>query len=172
MAIALLERGLTAHITYRPANNPIIDQRIIAIRERYGTRLQAAKGVEGGMGLLRALARKEVVVLMNDQKYNEGVAAPLFGHACMTADGPTRLALRFRAPLLPIAQQRLGESARFAMTAYPPLPLDYDADPESEIPKSVACVNAFMEARIREAPGQWFWVHRRWPKHAWTSAGA
>ena len=32
-------------------------------------------------------------------------------------------------------------------------------------------VNQFMEARVREAPGQWFWSHRRWPKEAWTQAG-
>jgi lauroyl/myristoyl acyltransferase len=27
----------------------------------------------------------------------------------------------------------------------------------------VARVNAFMEERIREAPEQWLWAHRRWP---------
>jgi len=170
MAVALIESGLTCHITYRPANNPIIDQRIIAIRERYGSTLQAAKGVEGGKGLMRALAQKHVIVLMNDQKYNEGVAAPLFGHNAMTADGPTRLALRYRVPLAPISLQRT-DGVRFRMTAHPHLPLDYAADPETEIPRSVARVNAFMEARIREAPAQWFWVHRRWPKEAWAKAG-
>ena len=30
---------------------------------------------------------------------------------------------------------------------------------------------ARVEARIREAPDQWFWMHNRWPKEAWVKAG-
>jgi KDO2-lipid IV(A) lauroyltransferase len=28
----------------------------------------------------------------------------------------------------------------------------------------MAAANAEMERWIREAPGQWLWLHRRWPK--------
>ncbi|MGE0829844.1 MAG: lysophospholipid acyltransferase family protein [Hyphomonadaceae bacterium] len=170
MAVAVVESGITCHVTYRQANNPIIDKRINDTRRAYGVRLQAAKGREGGMGLLRALARRETVVLMNDQKYNEGVAAPLFGYDCMTADGPTRLALRYRLPLVPLTARRL-EGVRVRVTVHEPIPLDYDAPPEREIPAAVARINAFIEARIREAPEQWFWQHKRWPKEAWERAG-
>ncbi len=171
MAVGLVESGVQCHVTYRPANNPLVDQRIVAQRARYGVRLQAAKGIEGGVALARALRAKETVVLMNDQKYNEGVAAPLFGHDCMTADGPTRLALRYKVPLTPLSLQRIDGQARFRMVVHEALPLDYDADEKTEIPASVARINRFMEARIREAPAQWFWVHKRWPKEAWAKAG-
>ncbi len=170
MAVAVVESGIVCHVTYRPANNPIIDRRIIETRRRYGIRLQAAKGVEGGVGLLRALARRETVVLMNDQKYNEGVAAPFFGHDCMTADGPARLALRFRRPLVPLTLRRLGD-VRFRVTVHEPIPIDYDDPSETAAPAAVRRINAFMETRVREAPEQWFWVHRRWPKEAWRAAG-
>ncbi|NWG53297.1 MAG: lysophospholipid acyltransferase family protein [Hydrogenophilaceae bacterium] len=169
MAIALVESGVTCHVTYRPANNPIIDKRIIETRRRYGVKLQAAKGREGGMALIRALKRKETVVLMNDQKYNEGVAAPLFGHDCMTADGPARLAIANRVPLIPFSLKRLG-GLRFRSTVHEAIPIDYEQG-EAAVPETVRRVNAFMEARIREAPEQWFWVHRRWPKEAWEAAG-
>ena len=123
------------------------------------------------MGLLRSLKRGRSIALMNDQKYNAGLAVPFFGHKCMTADGPTRLALKFGVPLIPITGRRI-EGTRFIARAYPAIRLDYaHPDDEKSVLDGVRRVNAFMEERIREAPGQWFWSHRRWPKAAWAQAG-
>lgn len=158
------------YFTYRPANNPIIDKYIVDTRREFGLALQAAKGKEGGMGLLRALMKGKSVGLMNDQKYNAGVAAPLFGYDCMTADGPTRLALKFKCPLIPISGRRLG-GTKFRVTVHDPIPLDYDKGDDAAVFDGVVRVNQFIEDRIREAPEQWFWAHRRWPKDAWAKAG-
>lgn len=170
-SLCLAQADPDCYFTYRPANNPIIDRDIVETRRAFGLELQAAKGREGGMGLLRALARNKTVALMNDQKYNMGVAAPLFGHECMTADGPTRLALRFKVPLIPLSGRRIS-GVRFHVRVHEPIALDYD-DPDQDAAalEGVRRVNSFMEARIREAPEQWFWVHRRWPKEAWARAG-
>jgi len=170
MAAALVQRGLACHVTYRPANNPLVDARINAARRGYGVTLQSAKGRQGGMGLLRALAKGETVALMNDQKYAEGVVAPLFGHPAPTADGATRLALRFGVPLAPMSVLRL-EGAHFVVRVHEPIALDYSAAPEAAVEAGVRAINAFVEARVREAPEQWFWVHRRWPKEVWAAAG-
>ena len=105
LCLAQVDPG--CHFTYRPANNPIIDKYIVETRAAFGLKLQAAKGKEGGMGLLRSLKRGRSVALMNDQKYNAGLAVPLFGYDCMTADGPTRLALKFNVPLIPITGRRI-----------------------------------------------------------------
>ncbi|MEJ0060653.1 MAG: lipid A biosynthesis acyltransferase [Terricaulis sp.] len=169
-SVCLAQADPDCYFTYRPANNPIIDRYIVETRRAMGLELQAAKGREGGMGLMRALTKKKTVALMNDQKYNMGVAMPLFGYDCMTADGPTRMALRFRVPLIPLSGRRL-DGVRFRVTVHEPIALDYDAPLEEEILNGVRRVNQFMEARIREAPEQWFWVHRRWPKEAWMKAG-
>ena len=170
-SLCLAQTDTDCHFTYRPANNPIIDRYIVETRRTFGLALQAAKGREGGMGLLRSLAKGRSVALMNDQKYNAGVAAPLFGYDCMTADGPTRLALRFKLPLIPITGRRT-EGLRFKVTVHEPIELDYGkADDEQTVIDGVKRVNQFMEARIREAPEQWFWAHRRWPKEAWVKAG-
>lgn len=170
-SLCLAQADPDCYFTYRPANNPIIDRDIVETRRAFGLELQAPKGREGGMGLLRALTKKRSIALMNDQKYNMGVAAPLFGYDCMTADGPTRLALKFKVPLIPISGRRLN-GLRFHAKAHDPIPLDYDnPTDEQTVRDGVLKVNQFMEARIREAPEQWFWVHRRWPKEAWVKAG-
>jgi len=56
-------------------------------------------------------------------------------------------------------------------TAYEPIPLDYDRPGDAAVHDGVTRVNKFMEARVLEAPEQWFWAHRRWPKSAWREAG-
>ncbi|MEQ1618431.1 MAG: lipid A biosynthesis acyltransferase [Terricaulis sp.] len=170
-SLCLAQTDKTCHFTYRPANNPTIDKYIVDTRATFGLALQAAKGKEGGMGLLRSLKKGRSVALMNDQKYNAGLSVPFFGYECMTADGPTRLALKFKVPLIPITGRRI-EAQRFVATAYAPIALDYDK-PESEqsVYDGVKRVNDFMEARVREAPAQWFWAHRRWGKDAWVKAG-
>ncbi len=170
-SLCLAQVDPESHFTYRPANNPIIDKYIVDTRAQFGLKLQAAKGKEGGMGLLRSLKRGRSIALMNDQKYNAGLSVPFFGYNCMTADGPTRLALKFKVPLIPITGRRI-EGTRFVATAYPAIPLNYD-DPDNEqtVFDGVKRVNEFMEARVRDAPGQWFWSHRRWPKSAWVEAG-
>lgn len=170
MAAAILHRGAKCQITYRHANNPLIDARITAVRQAYGVVDFAPKGAEGARELLAALRRGESVALMNDQKMNDGVGAPLFGHVAMTAPGPTRLAMRFAAPLIPISTLRTGPG-RFTVTFHEAIPLSDIAEPNAAISQTVSRINAFMEARIRESPKQWFWVHRRWPREAWAKAG-
>lgn len=170
-SLCLAQTDPDCHFTYRPANNPIIDKYIVETRAAFGLTLQAAKGKAGGMGLLRSLKRKRAIALMNDQKYNDGLSVPLMGHNCMTADGPTRLALQFKVPLIPITGRRIA-GTKFVARAYPAIELDYSKpDDLQAVYDGVKRVNEFMEARIREAPGQWFWAHRRWPKSAWVEAG-
>lgn len=166
MATAIVQRGVPCQITYRPANNAFVDARIVAQREAYGAKTQAAKGRAGGMGLLRALAQGETVALLNDQKYAEGVAAPFFGRIVMTADGPARLARRFGCPLIPISVRRL-KGARFVVRFHEPLAQSAHPDEEVAIAETVAAINRFVEGVILAAPEQWFWVHRRWPKEVY-----
>jgi KDO2-lipid IV(A) lauroyltransferase len=166
IAIAIMDAGVPCRITYRAANNPYVDRRIRAIRERYGVRLFAPKGGEGAKDILEAMGRGESVALLNDQKFNEGVAAPFFGHPAHTATGPTRLGLKAGRKLLPMSAERLG-GARFRVTAHEPILLDETGDRALDLQAGVTQVNAFVEARVREHPDQWFWVHKRWPVDAY-----
>ena len=160
---AISKTGLPCYITYRPANNPLIDERILAARADYGIKLMTAKGGDGAKELLQTLKRGETVALMNDQKMNDGVEAPFFGHPSMTAPGPTKLAMRFNCPLVPLSVRRL-EGARFRIEIHDPIELSANPDKPAAIIETVTRINQWIESEIRKAPEQWFWVHRRWAK--------
>jgi KDO2-lipid IV(A) lauroyltransferase len=161
MPAAIVDSGVICQITYRAANNPYVDARIKKSRFRYGVRLFAPKGGDGARELLDAMKRGESVALMNDQKFNGGVAAPFFGHLAHTAPGPTRLALRFGTVLQPMSVQRI-KGARFRAVVHEPIVLQNTGDRTADIEAGVRAVNAFVEARVRERPAEWFWVHKRW----------
>jgi KDO2-lipid IV(A) lauroyltransferase len=162
MPAVIIHAGITCQITYRATNNPYVDERIRKSRWRYGVRLFAPKGTDGARELLRALARGESVALMNDQKFNGGVAAPLFGVTAHTAPGPSSFALRFKAPLQPMSVERKGK-ARFRVVVHEPIWLTDTGDRAADIEAGVARVNAFIEERVLARPTEWFWVHKRWP---------
>lgn len=167
MAAAIVRSGIPCQVTYRALNNPYVDARVRANRFRYGVRMFAPKGLEGARELVRGLERGESVALMNDQKFNGGVAAPLFGVMAHTAPGPSTFALRFGIPIQPMSVQRTGPGARFKVIVHEPFVLAKTGDRAADIEAGVRRINAFIEDRVRARPTEWFWVHRRWPNEVY-----
>ena len=163
MAAAIVAAGVKCQVSYRPANNPYFNDRIIQGRARYGVTSLAPKGSEGAREIMRALSRGESVAMLIDQKFNAGVASPIFGHMAHTSAGPVRLAQRVGGKVTPLAVQRL-KGARFRVTIYEPIVLADTGDREADTVTGVRQLNAFLEERIRERPEEWFWAHKRWPK--------
>jgi len=163
MAAAIVQAGVRCQVTYRAANNPYFDLRVRQSRARYGVKLFAPKGMEGAREMMRAFGRGESVALLNDQKFNGGVAAPFFGVTAHTAPGPSTFALKFGLPLLPMSVQRV-KRARFRVIVHEPIVLADTGDRNADIETGVRRINAFMEDRVRDRPAEWFWVHKRWPK--------
>lgn len=169
MPAAITQRIPRAVMTYRALNNPHIDKRIADLRAAYGTQVNAPKGI-GTRELMRALSKGSPVALMNDQKFNGGISVPFFGHEAMTAPGPTRLALKYQVPIVPVSTTRTGP-ARFRIEFHTPFVPEDTGNTDEDILRTVKQINAFLEAQVRAYPGQWFWQHRRWPKEAWKAAG-
>lgn len=162
MPAAIVRAGVPCQITYRAMNNPRVDARVRANRFRYGVRLFAPKGLDGARELMRGLERGESVALMNDQKFNGGVASPLFGEMAHTAPGPATFALRFGIPLQPMSVERIKRH-RFRVIVHEPIHLTDTGDRTADIAAGVARINAFIEERVLARPAEWFWVHKRWP---------
>jgi KDO2-lipid IV(A) lauroyltransferase len=144
---------------------------VVETRRGYGVTMFAPKGLQGARELFRAIARGESASFLNDQKFNGGIAAPVFGVTAMTAPGPSTYALHFGIPILPMSVRRTGK-ARFKVIAHEPFRLADTGDRDADIEAGVRRINAFMEERIRERPTEWFWVHRRWPNEMYRRAKA
>lgn len=100
---------------------------------------------------------------MNDQKFSEGPEVEFFGHPVNAAPGPSRLALRFGTVLQPMSVTRLP-GVRFSLTVHEPIDIQSTGDRSADIARGVQAVTRFVEARVREHPVDWFWVHKRWPR--------
>lgn len=153
--------GAAHHIVYRAANNPLVDGMIRDMRAPF-VRSQWPKGASAARAALRLLQRGEPVGMLIDQKMNDGIPVPFFGREAMTAPALAQLAVRFDAPIVPVRCERLA-GARFRVTAYPPLLPEHTGDRHADVVALMTRVNALLELWIRERPGQWLWLHRRWP---------
>jgi KDO2-lipid IV(A) lauroyltransferase len=163
MAAAICLGGLPARVSYRQANNPWIDRSITRIRLAYGIPELSAKGGAGAKEMLAAMKQGHSVTFLNDQNFNQGIEAKFFGYDLKTAPGPSRLALRFGAPIVPVSIVRLP-NARFRVEFHAPIKPSGNPDKAQAILEMVTAINEFLETRIRADPESWFWVHRRWPK--------
>ena len=169
MAAVICNRPVDCLITYRALNNPHIDKKLNKLRHDYGIGVLAPKGV-GTREVMRALSAGRSVALMNDQKFNQGLAIPFFGHDAMTAPGPSRLAIKYDVPIVFITTRRTGP-ARFKVKVYPPFMPERSGDDEADVKACVKRITGYIENEVRANPEQWFWQHRRWPKEAWKDAG-
>ncbi|GAB5455117.1 MAG: lysophospholipid acyltransferase family protein [Henriciella sp.] len=169
MAAVICNRPVDCLITYRALNNPHIDRKLNKVRHDYGIGVLTPKGL-GTREVMRALGKNRSVGLMNDQKFNQGLAIPFFGHKAMTAPGPSRLALKYKVPIVLVTTRRTGP-ARFAVTVHEPFTPPQTGDVETDVKACVEHITGLIEAEVRANPEQWFWQHRRWPKDAWRDAG-
>jgi KDO2-lipid IV(A) lauroyltransferase len=171
MSAAILHAGIPCDITYRAANNPYVDERMRRSRFRYGVRMFAPKGSDGARDLLEALGAGRSVAMMNDQKYDGGVEGVFFGRTVHTLPAAARLALRFGTVIQPLSIQRI-HGARFRLVAHEPITVADTGDRTADIKAGVDAINAFIEARVRERPGEWWWLHRRWPAKDYADLAA
>lgn len=154
--------GQQGTLVYRPPNNPYVDAWISRQRS-IGLPTMAAKGGESARSLIRTLKSGGFLAMLVDQKANDGISVPFFGRAAMTATGAPNLALRHNAPIVPAWGERLP-GQRFRLTVYPEIPFPNTGDRDKDTYALALALNQFLEARIRENPANWLWLHSRWPK--------
>ena len=149
------------HLVYRPPNNYFLDGMIHWTRRRAGAISNIPKNVTGTRQMVAALKSHEKIGALIDQKFNSGVAVPFFNMPAMTTPAVVQMGLRFDVPLYPVRIVRT-KGCQFKIMIEPALDVP-DIDNEDEKTYQMLLdIHKKYESWIREEPGQWLWIHRRW----------
>ena len=160
-APSLSALGIDYAQVYRAPSNPLVRRLIQAVR-RLPPELQVPKGADGARMAIGVLKRGGELGMLVDQKMNDGIAVPFFGRAAMTPPALAQLGLKFDCPVVPVRLERFG-GCRFRLSFHPPMDLPRTGDRRGDILETMTRVNRMLEEWIRARPGQWLWLHRRWP---------
>ena len=143
---------------------PLYDPRM----DRLVTGLRAGKGVEvvqRGLalrGILGALQQNHIVGLLMDQDTGrDGVFTPFFGRLAWTQTGAARIAIRTGAAMFPAFILR-EEDGRYRVQVDGEIKVPRTGDEEKDVLETVRRYTEAIEARVREKPEQWVWMHERW----------
>ncbi len=157
--------GLPVAGVYRAAQNLAVDALIRRLRRSPSDEEQELfpKGSKGARQAMAHLRRGGYLAMLADQKLNDGVQARFFGLPAMTAPAAAAFALHFRCPIIPAHARRIGP-ARLRLIIEPPLQLPQSGNRTNDVLALTQQINDVLERWIREDPGSWLWMHRRWPK--------
>jgi len=157
--------GVPVYLVYREANNRHVET---LFREGRGGIAGGLipKGKRGAKLAMEALKAGKALGMLLDQKMNDGVAVPFFSVPAMTAPAAAAFALRYDCALLPVRIERLGRAARFRVRVGAAMDVAaFAGDAAARQMQILTAINADLERWIRARPGQWLWLHRRWPEN-------
>lgn len=141
---------------YRPNRNPFVDELLRRIRARSATVMIPKQGMRR---MIRLLRQGTPVWYAPDQSHRRAMSAliPFLGEPAMTATALSEIARLGNALVVPVLPRRLGTTGRYRLDILPALADFPGATPEDDARR----VNELLEAHVRAAPEQYFWIHRR-----------
>jgi KDO2-lipid IV(A) lauroyltransferase len=158
LALLSAARHVPATIAVREPTNRLIARVIRHLRAKEGVELLPPRGSMAA--LTAALERGRTVVLVQDQRHNDGLDVPFFGRPARTSAAFAALVRRTDRPVVGVWQEWRPDGrlvVRFERLECPPR----DA---ATVDALTAFSQQFYERHIREQPWAWWWLHRRWKR--------
>jgi KDO2-lipid IV(A) lauroyltransferase len=158
-ALGLL--GFTTYAVARPLDNPYLDAFFLRFREKTGQKILAKKGDFEQMQAL--LDSGGVIATLADQDAGQrGLFVNFFGRPASTHKAIALLALGHRTPLVVVGTPKVAAPMHYQIRSTEViLPEEYEGHPDAVRAITQRFTSA-LEGLIRQAPGQYFWLHRRW----------
>jgi Kdo2-lipid IVA lauroyltransferase/acyltransferase len=141
---------------YSTQKNKVFDRALRRARQRWNN-AELVTRQQGLRPVLKALKQNKIFYYLPDMDFGarDAVFADFFGVPTATVTALSRLCEITGAKVIPgiTRQTETGYELRY----YPAWDNFPSADPLADATR----MNAFIEARIREMPDQYFWVHKR-----------
>ncbi len=143
---------------YSRMKNPHFDRLMLHARTRFGQSRLFSRH-EGVRPLIGEVRRGLPLYYLPDQDFGakDAVFAPFFGIPTATVNALPRLARLTGARVMPAVTRQLPGGQGYVLRFYPA----WEDFPGTSLESDVARMNTFIEARVRENPTQYFWLHKR-----------
>lgn len=145
----LFPKGSKTGAFYRPLNNPLLDQRVLARREADGTRMFSKR--DDFHRITAFLREGGIVGVLADQRVGlQGEVVPFFGRLTRATPLPSLLARRTKSQVLALSLVTSSPGRWRAEF----IPVDHP-------PSTGHCMSA-LETAMRKSPADVFWLQDRW----------
>lgn len=147
----------------RRIDNPRIEQLVDGVRTRFGN--QTIDKLSAARSMLKILrSGKTPLGLLPDLNTldDEAIFVDFFGVPAATTFVIAKLALRTNTPLLPVFAPWSEEKGKYLLSVEPLIPIERTGDEEADVRTLTMKVTQVIENQIRQYPGQWLWIHKRW----------
>ena len=145
---------------YTKQRNEIFDEALRKGRLRFTTDERNLLAREAGIKpIIRAMRSGRPFLMLPDMDFGpkESVFVPFFGIPAATLTAPARLATATEGQVIPVVTRFLPDYQGWEVRFFPP----WDDYPGPNIEEATRRMNAFIEERVREAPAEYFWSHKR-----------
>ena len=144
------------HVVVRPLDNPQLDEMVERYRGLSGNPIIRKK--EAAREILTALKHGDAVGILIDQNVvpSEGVFIDFFGRKACAGTAFVKFAHHTGASVVPGFALWSEKEGCYVLRFYPPVAIRGDAAQDTQ------SLHRILEEVIRQDPGQWLWIHRRW----------
>ncbi len=170
--LGVWELSAAAHALYghpmslmvRPLDNPLLDRLIDARRRLFGNRTIRKK--DSAREVLSVLRNNGAVGILADQNAagSDGVFVDVFGRKASATKGVAQIAARTGAAVVPGFAVWNEAERSYVLKFYPAVELVESASRETDLLENTQRCQQAIERAIRDNPGQWLWIHRRWKR--------
>jgi len=145
----------------RPLDNPLLERYFAGLRESTGNRVVHKRSAL--RETVKGLKERRGIAFVIDQNFGEPgrVFVPFFGRMAATTPALGSIASRLDAPVLPVFAYPEKDGS-YRIVYGPPLDIPSTGDREADALEITRRATERIEAAIRQRPGAWFWMHRRW----------